>query len=120
MRTKIVLLFIFFGTLQMAIAQLKTEKFIVEGKCEMCKIRIENAAKSVNGVKNATWNVASKMLEISFNQKITSAFRVENAVARVGHKTKYVTPTKTAYNSLPNCCQYQSKQTQSTCGHNNI
>ena len=38
----------------------KTEKFLVNGKCEMCEKRIEMAALSVAGVSKADWNKETK------------------------------------------------------------
>jgi len=39
----------------------------VSGNRELCKDRIENAAKSVNGVASAVWVVKSKKIHVGFN-----------------------------------------------------
>ncbi|MFD0762748.1 heavy-metal-associated domain-containing protein [Lutibacter aestuarii] len=116
---KSILIIIFIFTINITFAQLKTEEFKVEGKCEMCKNRIEKAAKSVKGIKTANWNVESKMLKITFDLKESSAYEVEQAVAKVGHSTKYVSASKKAYNSLPSCCKYELTDAKKGCNHCN-
>ena len=38
--------------------------FKVFGNCEMCKMRIEKAALSVDGVEEVSWSTATKILDI--------------------------------------------------------
>jgi membrane fusion protein, copper/silver efflux system len=79
--------------------------FVVSGNCEMCKDRIEQAAKSVKGVSTAVWNVASKKMNVEYNSALTSVGTIQKAVAKAGHDTgKYKAEDKT-YNSLPECCR---------------
>ena len=56
-------LLILLGTLNSkAQTTVETTTFKVDGNCEMCKQRIEKAAKSINGVSFAKWNIESKII----------------------------------------------------------
>jgi copper chaperone CopZ len=64
----------------------KTEQFKVSGNCEMCKARIEKAAK-VDGVSKAEWNVKTKVLTIVYNPAKVSSETIQKKIAAVGHDT---------------------------------
>ena len=82
-------------------------EFLVEGLCEMCKERIETAAKSVHGVEAAEWNPETKQLHLSYDKSHTDMDDVKKAIAEAGHDNdKYRAPDST-YNSLPECCLYR-------------
>jgi copper chaperone CopZ len=85
----------------------KTEKFKVNGNCESCKARIEKAAKSLDGVAKAEWNIKSKIMEVNFSPSKTSLDKIELAIANVGHDTQLHKATDKSYNALPECCQYK-------------
>lgn len=107
MRTRIFNLVTMFllGTLSV-FAGTKTDKIKVSGNCDMCKSRIEKAAKSVDGVSAADWNKKTKVLELTFDDSKTDVKKVETAIAAVGHDTELVKATDKAYNDLPSCCHY--------------
>jgi copper chaperone CopZ len=108
MRTKvlsIVALFMF-GAIAVFAAN-KTESFKVYGNCEMCKTRIEKAAKSVDGVSAADWNVQTKMLALTFDDSKTDVNAVQEALANVGHDTDTHKATDEAYNKNASCCKYE-------------
>ena len=44
----------------------------VQGKCEMCKKRIEMAALSVDGVTKANWNVDTKTAVVTYDDSKTN------------------------------------------------
>jgi copper chaperone CopZ len=85
----------------------KTENFKVYGNCEMCKTRIEKAAKSVEGVSVADWNAETKMLALSFDDTKTNADKVQVAIAKAGHDTDVHKATEEAYNKIADCCKYE-------------
>ena len=87
-------------------AKIKSEKFLVNGKCEMCEKRIEMAALSLEGVSKADWNKETKEIEVTLNDTKTSLQNVQEAIAKVGHDTETVKATDEAYNGLPACCKY--------------
>ena len=81
--------------------------FSVSGNCGMCKTRIEKAAKSVNGVASAVWDVKTKKMEVDFNSSLTNTASIQKAIAKSGHDTgKYKADDK-VYNSMPECCLYR-------------
>jgi Cu(I)/Ag(I) efflux system membrane fusion protein len=81
--------------------------FGVSGNCEMCKDRIEEAAKSVNGVTTAVWDVTTKKIDVAYSSNLDNVASIQKAVAKVGHDTgKYKADDK-VYNSLPDCCKYR-------------
>lgn len=81
-------------------------QFKVAGLCEMCKERVETAAKSVTGVASAVWNMETKQMDVHFDASKTNADVVQKAVAKVGHDAgKYKAPAD-VYKALPECCLY--------------
>ena len=89
MKTKalgLVTLFMF-GVLMVFAGSNKSEKFEVKGNCDMCKEHIEKAAKSVDGVVAAYWNVETKMLEVTFDNSKATVAGIEKAVAKAGYDT---------------------------------
>lgn len=79
--------------------------FKVYGKCEMCQNRIQTAALGVNGIKTANWDIDSKMLKVTFNEKV-DIHKLHKAIADVGHDTEMHKATDKAYENLPGCCKY--------------
>lgn len=84
----------------------KTETFKVSGACEMCKSRIEEAAK-VNGVTKAVWNENSKILTLVYTPSKVKSDDVLKKIAAAGHDTPNYKATDKAYNALPGCCKYR-------------
>ena len=87
--------------------QSKTEIFKVYGNCGMCKKRIESSLSNVDGVENATWDVKTKMLNVTFDSEVVSLHEIKENIASVGHDTDEVRATEKVYNKLPGCCQYE-------------
>jgi len=79
----------------------------VQGLCEMCKDRIEKAAKSVSGVTSASWDIKTKQLHLGFNPAKTSVDAVAKAIAKAGHDTDKYKADKATYDALPSCCKYR-------------
>jgi len=79
----------------------------VQGLCEMCKERIEKAAKSVSGVTSASWDIKTKQLHLGFNPAKTSVDAVAKAIAKAGHDTDKYKADKATYDALPSCCKYR-------------
>lgn len=84
----------------------KTEKVKVSGNCDLCKARIEKAAK-IDGVSKADWNSKTKVLTLVYNPAKVKINDIQKKIADAGHDTpKYKAPEK-VYNSLPACCKYR-------------
>ncbi|MGG5506691.1 MULTISPECIES: efflux RND transporter periplasmic adaptor subunit [unclassified Myroides] len=84
--------------------------FTVSGNCDMCKARIEKAAKSVAGVSSATWNAKDQMLHLNFDKAKTDQQKISKAIAAAGHDTALDKAPDTAYDALPSCCLYSRDQ----------
>ncbi|PVX51942.1 heavy-metal-associated domain-containing protein [Balneicella halophila] len=120
MKTKVIsLISMFLLGATMLFAQAKTEKFEVKGKCGMCETRIEKAAKSVEGVNEADWNLKTHMLEVSFDESETSLDEVQKAIAKVGHDTPMHKASKEVYDALPGCCKYDRIEMKDDKKHHN-
>lgn len=78
----------------------------VSGNCEMCKERIEKAAK-IEGVAMAEWIAESKTLSVSFDSTKTNIDAIAKAIAAVGHDNEKVKADDKVYGALPGCCQYE-------------
>jgi copper chaperone CopZ len=90
------------------LAENKTETFEVKGgDCEECKLHIEQAALSVDGVSIAVWDVESKQLEVTFDDATTTLDAIEMAVATGVNDTPNYSAEEEAFNALPDCCKYE-------------
>ena len=85
----------------------KKENFKVWGKCEMCETKIEKAAKSVDGVKTARWNMVNENIKVKFNPEKTDLEKIQQAIAFVGYDTELFKATDESYNKLHHCCKYE-------------
>jgi Cu(I)/Ag(I) efflux system membrane fusion protein len=79
----------------------------VQGKCEMCKTRIEETAKKVEGVTEASWDAETKKLSYGYDAEKTSPQAVSKLIARAGHDTELDKADDDVYNALPGCCKYR-------------
>lgn len=86
---------------------IKTESFKVEGNCNMCKKRIEEAA-FIKGVKRAEWDKEKHELTVTFRPSKTSSEAIAQSVAKAGHSSAKLEASDKDYKSLPECCQYKT------------
>lgn len=94
---------------QKTTATQKTETIKVCGNCNMCKTRIEKAAK-IEGVAKAEWNKDTKMLTMVYNPSVVSSDAIQRRIAAVGHDTEKFRADDQVYNSLDACCHYNRKK----------
>lgn len=94
--------------------------FAVNGKCGMCKKNIEAAAKTVNGVEDASWCKNGKKLSVSYDDSKTSVKAIQKKVAAAGYDTDKYKAKDKVYNALPECCKYRDGKSKeikaSWCG----
>ncbi|MEO1010238.1 MAG: metal transporter [Bacteroidota bacterium] len=102
-----------------AFAQEKNKKIAMEvdGKCEMCKTRIEKAALGEKGVKYALWDIPSHQLSLIIDERRTDPMKVKMALARAGHDTKELKATDEAYATVHPCCKYREDETHDSDTH---
>lgn len=79
----------------------------VSGNCDMCKDRIEKAAKSVAGVSSAAWNSDNKLLNVRYSSAKTNPDAIQKAIAKAGHDTEKYKAADSDYKKLPECCLYR-------------
>ena len=99
-----------FATLSMtAYCQEKNKKmnFEVDGKCSMCKERIEEAAMGVKGVKYASWDIPTHQLSLIVDERKTNSMKIKTAIVAVGHDTKELKATEAVYGGIHPCCKYR-------------
>jgi len=82
-----------------------TCEFTVEGVCEMCKERIEEAAY-IKGVKLVEWDNSTGVLKAVYRKDKISEKQIHEAIAAAGHATDQVEADEEAYGKLPKCCAY--------------
>ncbi len=95
----------------------KKMTFEVDGKCDMCKMRIEKAALGVAGVKYALWDIPSHQLSLIIDERKTDPMKIKTALVTVGHDTKELKATEEAYNSVHPCCRYREDNTNDSGTH---
>ena len=103
----------------LAFAQEKNKKmtFEVDGKCDMCKMRIEKAALGVDGVKYAVWDIPSHELSLIIDERKTNAMEIKTALAAVGHDTKELKAKQEVYDNIHPCCKYREDDTNDSDKH---
>lgn len=86
--------------------QPRKEEFKVFGVCDMCKVRIEKAAKT-DGVISAIWDVKTKILKIEYLPSLIKIEDIHKNIAKVGHDTEIARADDEVYDKLPSCCKYE-------------
>lgn len=95
----------------------KTEKISVNGKCDMCKNRIETVVKSIDGVESANWDVKFKKLEVTYDDSKITSTQIQTSLAMAGHDTELFSASNKRYSQLPGCCQYLRYQNRNKLEH---
>lgn len=103
----------------LVLAQEKNKKiaFEVDGKCEMCKKRIEKAALGVKGVKYAQWDIPSHQLSLIIDEGKTDPMQIKTALVSAGHDTRELKASKEAYDKIHPCCKYREDDTDDSESH---
>lgn len=90
--------------------------FTIEGMtCASCAQMVENTAKKLPGVADATVNLATEKLNIQYNQADLSETEIQQAVADAGYEAKTNTVKKTLNiegMTCASCAQTVEKATQ--------
>ena len=99
-----IMMFLSFGMLAQDYQKVK---FKVWGNCEMCKSKIEKAAKSVEGVKKASWNITNLQMIIKFDADLTSLAIIQKVIAETGYDNEGFRSEDEVYQNLHYCCKYE-------------
>lgn len=113
----LIIVCILMSTIGMAQGKNKKVAFEVDGKCEMCKMRIEKAALDVPGVKFANWDIPSHELSLIIDERKTDHMKVKTALVSAGHDTKELKATQEAYDKIHPCCKYREDNTDDSEKH---
>ena len=81
----------------------------VHGVCVMCKQRIESAMK-MKGVRSAKWDMATHMLNVTYDRSTLMEEDIHARAASVGHDTELKKAKDDVYKDLPDCCHYREMQ----------
>lgn len=112
MKTLLIILSCILISTQISFAQKKQivkDTISVDGNCEQCKERIEDAA-FIKGVKKAEWDKTTKKLAIIYDQGKTTLKAIETSIAKAGHNAGDVKALPADYQKLPSCCAYKDSQ----------
>jgi periplasmic mercuric ion binding protein len=101
-----ILTFVFTSNTNAQSVTTKTETLKVSGNCDMCKARIEKAAK-IDGVSKAEWNKETKLLAVTYNPAKINTDAIGKKVAAAGHDTEKTKAETKVYDKLPSCCKYR-------------
>lgn len=94
-------------------AQDTSVTFKVFGACIQCKNRIETAVKG-KGVKAASWDIDSKILNLTYNLSQTTIEKIQNRIVAVGHDIETKKAKDNVYSELPSCCHYREMEKMMT------
>ena len=86
-------------------AATETVKFKTSAVCDMCKTRLEKSLAYEKGVQNATLDVPSQVLTVSFRPDKTSVAALRTAVQKTGYDADAQPADLRAYSRLPECCK---------------
>ncbi len=81
----------------------------VDGICEMCKTRIENAA-DMKGVKLANWNQSTHELRVVYRTDKMDHNSIVQAINEAGHDTESSKATPEQYDRVHACCKYREQE----------
>lgn len=109
MKYSIVLIVCFFiaflGVKAQNQSTLKTDTLGVQGVCEMCKERIESAAKNNAGVVAASWDIDKQLLTVVYQSNKVSLADIQKSISESGHNTTGLDADETSFQKLPYCCR---------------
>ena len=108
----------------LAMGSLKAQKtqeaeFQVNGVCNMCKNRIEDALDT-KGIRFAEWNVSTQMLFVAFKPNKITLEQIHQIIAEAGHDTQLVKAKDEVYEAIHGCCKYRENgehQPNTPCEH---
>lgn len=80
-------------------------KIKTSAQCEMCKKRIENSVKQINGVQRANLNLKDKTITVKFSSPETTIDIIRAAISNAGYDADEVKANTDIYDKLPDCCK---------------
>ena len=102
-RISLVLGMLFIASL--SFGQIKKAKIKTTAQCKMCKMTIEKAVNSLDGIEMAELDVTTKKLSVKYDAAKLDLQAIREKVASVGYQADDVKAIEEAYNALAPCCQ---------------
>jgi copper chaperone CopZ len=102
---------------------IKNIKIKTSAQTELCKTNIENVLKAEKGVKTASLDLKTKIVEVQYVENMTDYGKLSDAIVKIGYDADEKKADKEAYLKLPEQCKkpLQKKSEcgsiQSGCGH---
>lgn len=103
--TILALLLIGYSPLQAQDAKTATVEIKTSAECDMCKTRIEKAMNLTKGVSEATLDVKTRVLKVTYNPAKITPEKLRDIVSRTGYDADEVKARPAAYKRLPECCR---------------
>lgn len=83
-------------------------QFTTLGNCAICKTRIEAKLSLTEGVISADWDYSNDVTTVVFDDEVTDAFQIMQAIADTGHDTEWYRAPDSLYALLiGTCCEYE-------------
>jgi periplasmic mercuric ion binding protein len=82
-----------------------TVSFKTSAVCGMCKQRIERDLGLTKGVSNASLDLKTKIVTVSYNTKKTSPAALKKAITKIGYDADEMLAVQKSHDALPACCQ---------------
>jgi len=103
--SRIILGLFLLSTLFISAQNLSKNQFQVKGNCEMCKERIESAARKA-GAKAARYSIDNQTLTLETDSGAPAEV-ILKTIAEAGHDNEKFKASDEGYESLPACCHYE-------------
>lgn len=78
---------------------------IPTAQCDICKENITYALKRVKGIQTLNVDVDSKIVNVSFDNSVTTINKIERAITSAGYDANNKKADPDAYDKLENCCK---------------
>jgi len=78
---------------------------IPTAQCDICKENITYALKRVKGIQTLNVDVDSKIVNVSFDNSVTTLNKIERAITSAGYDANNKKADPDAYDKLENCCK---------------
>ncbi|MEM6397353.1 MAG: heavy-metal-associated domain-containing protein [Bacteroidota bacterium] len=75
--------------------------------CEMCKMRIEEVVKELDGLVSANLDLVSRKLRVRYDADVLTVEDIRQAISNAGYKADEVLADKEAFDQLPGCCRME-------------
>lgn len=86
----------------------QTVKIKTSSVCETCKATLEKSMAFEKGVKEATLDIPSKILTVTYDSRKTTPEKIRIAVSKTGYDADDIPADKKAYENLEACCKKEN------------